>query len=480
MASSSLWRSAGPLVVGRTCSAIIGFALPVILARRLDASEYGTYKQVYLVSNLTLYSLQLGLAQSLFYFVPRAADEEERRTYLGQTQLLLAVIGMLTFVALWLAVPTIAARFSNPDLKAVGLPLAVLAGALVASAQFEIALTSRGKPAWSAVALVASDVTRISGMLAALLLGYGLSGLVWAAALSAVARWVACVLVVRGSFTLRRAALVRQLTYSLPFGLAVLLLNQQIQLHQVFVSTHATPALFALYSVGCMQIPIVSLLYSPVSETLQVQLAALERTGETNKAGEVFSGAVDRLALIFLPLCALLMVTARPGLHFLYQGRYDDSAGILRIAVLSVAVSSLPVDGVLKARARTGTLLALYAAKLAITWPLLGLGYRLGGLEGCIGAHVSVELLTKLTQISIISWDLRLPIPTLLGSRALLRSLGVALAAGVASWITVLMIPRALWACTTAGLVASAIVGLEILRQRGRAGAATLAIRRAA
>lgn len=480
MAKSSLWRNAGPLVAGRTCSAIIGFALPIILARKLDATEYGTYKQVYLISNLALYSLQLGLAQSLFYFVPRATSEEERRSYLGQTQLLLAGIGLLTFLGLWLAVPTIAVRFSNPDLHAVGLPLAVLAGALVAAAQFEVALTSRGKPAWSAMALVATDITRIAGMLGALLLGYGLYGLVWAAAASAVARWVACILVVRGRLTVQRTMLRRQLVYSLPFGAAILLLNQQMQLHQVFVSTHATPALFALYAVGCMQIPIVSLLYAPVSETLQVHLAALERTGETNKAGAVFSDAVERLALIFLPLCALLMVTARPGLHFLYQGRYDGAASILRIAVLSVAVSSLPVDGVLKARARTGALLALYAAKLAVTWPILTLGYRLGGLEGCIGGHVCVEVLTKMTQIGIIAWDLRLPIPTLLGSRALLRSLGVALVAGLASWVTVLMIPRALWACTAAGLVASAIVGLEIRRRRGRSGLAALDVQRAA
>src|SRR6185312_4647924 len=167
----------------------------------------------------------------------------------------------------------------------------------------------------------------------------------------------------------------KELAYSLPFGSAVLLLNQQLQLHQIFISTHATPALFALYAVGCMQIPIVSLLYTPVSETLQVHLAALERTGETHKAGSLFSDAVERLALIFLPLCAVLMVTARPGLHVLYHGRYDNAADVLKIAVLSVAVASLPVDGVLKARARTGVLLIFYAIKLAVTWPLLALGF---------------------------------------------------------------------------------------------------------
>ena len=72
---SSLWHNAGPLVAGRATSAVIGFLLPVIIARKLDAGQYGTYKQIFLVSNLILYSLQLGLAQSLFYFVPRASED---------------------------------------------------------------------------------------------------------------------------------------------------------------------------------------------------------------------------------------------------------------------------------------------------------------------------------------------------------------------------------------------------------------------
>ena len=77
MASSSLWRSAAPLVAGRAASALVGLALPAILATLLDAASYGTYKQLFLIANLTLYSLQMGIAQSLLYFVPRASTAEE-------------------------------------------------------------------------------------------------------------------------------------------------------------------------------------------------------------------------------------------------------------------------------------------------------------------------------------------------------------------------------------------------------------------
>jgi O-antigen/teichoic acid export membrane protein len=498
MAKSSLWHSAGPLVAGRAASAAIGFALPIILARQLDATAYGTYKQVFLIANLALYSLQLGLSQSLFYFVPRAGTEQERRQFIGQTQAMLFLIALVTFGGLILATPVIADRFSNPHLDDIAVPLALLAAALVASAPFEVALTSRGRPVSSALALVASDITRIVAMLLAVRLGHGIVGLTWAAAGAACLRWV-CSLFFGGGLahlSLSRSVVKQQLAYSLPFGVAALLLYQQQQLHQVFVSARATPALFALYSIGCMQIPIVSLLYAPVSETLQVRLAALERTGETHRSGEVFSEAVDKLALIFLPLCALLIATARPGLHVLYGGRYDDAASILRIAVLSVAVSSLPLDGVFKARARTGTLLWMYAIKLTVTWPLLAIGYTVFGLEGAITAHVCVELLTKTGQLAVISSDLKMPISQMLGGKDMLRSLRVAVLSGAAGGLVVALMSRLLvdmkiarlegehptgfgrlvsilmypelWGCLLAAAITAALVLLELRHRRER------------
>jgi O-antigen/teichoic acid export membrane protein len=490
MPARSPWRSAAPLVLGRAGSAVIGFLLPVVLARQLDATDYGTYKQVYLVANTALYALQLGFAQSLFYFVPRSRSEDERRAYIGQTQVMLALIGLVTFLGLFVASPAMARFFDNPQLADLALPLALLAGALIAAAPFEITLTARGKPGSSGIIMVCSDITRIVAMLLAIKLGYGIRGLTWAAALAAIARWLACVALAGGArhLRLRPAAVRQQMSYSLPFGVAACLLYVQQQLHLFYVSHQTAPSVFALYTVGCMQIPIVGLLYAPMAETLQVRLGVLERSGEAKQVGHAFAETVDRLALIFLPLCVLLIVTARPGLHVLFGGRYDDAAGIMRVAVLSVAVASLPVDGVLKARAKTRTLMWMYAVKLAVTWPLVAVGYRLHGLDGAIGAHVLVELLTKVAQMVLVGRDLHIPVGDLLGGRGIVRSLLVAAIAGVTGGAAVGVIPRTLasvqafklphtgpgrllfepdfWACAAAGILTALVVVAEMWMRR--------------
>ncbi len=468
MSSGSLWRSARPLVVGRAVSALVGIALPAVLARTLDRSAYGTYKQVYLVANLAMYSLQLGLAQSLFYFVPRAASEEERRGYIAQTQVALAALGLATFLGLLAFAPFIARRFSDPQFADLALPIALLTGALLASSPLEISLTSRGKPQWSAFALIASDLTRVALMLGAVLTGHGLAGLVWGAALAASARWVASLALSGGSLRARpRWRTVKvQLAYAVPFGLAVLLRQQQLQLHQVFVAARATPSLFALYAVGCMQIPIVSLLYAPVSETLQVRLAGLERSRDAGESARLFGEAVEKLALIFLPLAALLIATARPGIELLFGAKYLAAAPVMRIAVLGVAVQSLPVDSVLKARARTPTLLWTYAVKLAVTWPAIASGWALAGMAGVIAAHVALEAVTKVGQLAIVALDLNVKITRLFGGRAMLRTLGAAIAGGGLGLVVTSTLHAPFVACLVATPLTLCFSGLDYLLRR--------------
>ena len=59
------------LVVGRTIGFAASFIIPVLLVRTFNQAEFGTYKQLFLIYG-TLYGLaQLGMAESLYYFVPK-------------------------------------------------------------------------------------------------------------------------------------------------------------------------------------------------------------------------------------------------------------------------------------------------------------------------------------------------------------------------------------------------------------------------
>src|SRR5437588_8301741 len=89
---------AGPLMLGRGAATVLGFALPLVLTRLLPQAEFGTYKQMWLVVTTGFALLQLGLAQSLYYFVPRGNG----RAFLSQSSLSLALLGALCGAGLFL------------------------------------------------------------------------------------------------------------------------------------------------------------------------------------------------------------------------------------------------------------------------------------------------------------------------------------------------------------------------------------------
>ena len=71
-------RATRMLAAGRVPGLVVAFAIPLVLARVFDPTEFGTYKQLFLIY-ATLFGLaQLGMAESLYYFVPLSPAQAGR------------------------------------------------------------------------------------------------------------------------------------------------------------------------------------------------------------------------------------------------------------------------------------------------------------------------------------------------------------------------------------------------------------------
>ena len=84
------------LVGGRAIGLAASFAIGIVLARVFDPADFGTYKQFFLVF-ATLYGIaQLGMAESLYYFVPRNAGATGRYVCNAMVTLALAASRLVT------------------------------------------------------------------------------------------------------------------------------------------------------------------------------------------------------------------------------------------------------------------------------------------------------------------------------------------------------------------------------------------------
>jgi O-antigen/teichoic acid export membrane protein len=438
-ARASLLRQAGPLLLGRGGAAVLAFALPLVLTRLLSVEAYGTYKAAFLVATTSFFILQAGMAQCLYYFVPRPGAQ--RAALLTHSSAALIAIGALGALVLWLLRGALAAQFGNPDLARCGLPIALIAFTMVATAQLEVQLTAEGKVREAAVAILVSETVRIGLSLLPLRLGMGLEGLLWGNALHGLLRIVACawLLLRRGGPVWHGPLWREQLAYSLPFGAAVLLSIPQQTLHQWAVGARVAPAQFAVYMVGCFQVPIINLLYSPISDVLQVRLAAPQGL---EHAVALFHEASLRLAAVFLPLCAGLCAAGSLFIPALFTHRYDASVPIFRLALLTIPFASLPLDGTLRALGETRYLLHNSAAKLLVTAPAVLLGLYLFGPIGAISAHCAVEAMFRGAMLLRARRVLRCSAAELLPWRPLSR-LGLSALFACAPVLAIARLPRA-------------------------------------
>jgi O-antigen/teichoic acid export membrane protein len=206
----------------------------------------------------------------------------------------------------------------------------------------------------------------------------------------------------RGAPILQRTLFREQVKYALPFGAAMLLAMPQQQFHQYVVAVATNPAVFAIYAVGCFNLPIVDLLYSPTSELLMYRIGELERLGRpAREAADSFREASGKLAYAFLPIAAGLFAIAPSFLSLLYTERFAEAAPIFRIALIVVVLACVPVDGVLRAKAKTRTLLVSYVAKAAVTVPaVLGL-FQLLGPIGAMAGFAVTEAVHKLALLCL-------------------------------------------------------------------------------
>ena len=371
----SILRRAGPLMLARLGVAFFTFAIPMVLARVLLPESYGTFKQAWLLSNTLVLVLPLGLNQSLVYFVPR--EPTKKRLWESHALVLTTALGVVAAALLLGLGPLVASAFQNPELTRVMPYVAAFTAMRLAASCFDLALMAKGRIPASAAVRLASEGFYTLCLIASALWTHSVAGafagVVIATSAKAAACWIA---LAGGGLQFSRRDLGRQLAYTLPFGAAFALVIPQQQFHSYLVSTSVTAAAFAVYSVGCFQLPIIDMLYTPVSEVLQLGMAEHDVNGDNE---------------VFVPTMALLAIAAPTLISFLFTDRYLGAVPIFRVAILSIPMAALPLDGVMRARAQNQFMFRVSALKLALTVPLVCAGLKLWGPIGALGGWICAE-----------------------------------------------------------------------------------------
>jgi O-antigen/teichoic acid export membrane protein len=390
------------LVTGRSIGFAASFAIAIVLARLFDPAVFGTYKQFFLVF-ATLYGvLQLGMAESLYYFVPKRPEHTGR--YVSNAMATLAIAGGAGTVVLYFA-RTAIAGWINPELAAYIVPLGLFLTFTLTSTVLEIVMVSRRRHMAAAVTYAASDVVRTLLLIVPALAFVSLQAVVIGATVFAGLRLAATGVLLWREFgrdlRIDPSLWREQLAYALPFALAVGIEVVLINYHQYVVASVVDTATFAVYAVGCLQVPLYDLIVTSSVSVLMVRMADAPRG---RAALAIWHDAICRLAFLIFPLTALLLAGAHPLIVGLFTATYTASVPIFMVWALTMLPAVMAVDAVLRVYAQTRFLLVMNLVRFACVAGLIGASLSAFGLSGAVLVTLLAMTVTKALGAARVAW----------------------------------------------------------------------------
>ncbi len=369
----SVFRPAAVLMCGRMLAFAATFYIPVVLARVFGPAQFGTYKQLFLIQSTVFYVGQMGMATSLYYFLPRTPERAGR--YLANSLLVLGGAGLCGMGLLAGGAPQMAAWMKNGELSQYMVWMGLYLLLMMLAAPLEMLLIARHRHVFASASYALSDLARAAGLIAPALLFRNLDAVVKGAVVVAAARALVALFWFGREFpgTLRpdRELLKKQLGYALPFGVAVLIEVLQGNLPAYVVSYLTNPAAFAIFAVGCLQIPLVDFAASPTSDVMMVQMQEKIAQGRRAAVLGIWHDTTWKLALFFFPLAAMVMTVAPETIVLLFTRKYLASVPIFIAWTALIPLAAFQVDGVLRVFAQTRLILILNLVRLAIIAGLL-------------------------------------------------------------------------------------------------------------
>lgn len=403
---SSLSERAGFLIAANLIKYAVGFVMPMVLVRFLSQSDYGTYQQLNLIGTTAIGILVLGLPTSIYYFYNQFSDNRVP-ALIAQTSLMLVFSGGACIAILYLGAPPLAAKFGN-DAIAMLLPLYAFSVAFMIASEHSLSFMIAQNRYVTAVGFETGETFgRVTILLVPLLLGYGLNGLIIGMLIYAITRFLARSIYLfygsgiqfKGWSTVTFAR--DQLVYSFPLALASLSALLGGAFNRGIVATSFSPADYAIYSVGALEIPLDVIFQASVANVLRASLPQLVREGRKEEMGKILREAMRKLSIIVLPSFVFLLGHSHQFITLLFTSRYEESVVVFRIYLWLIPLHMLVLSLIPQVFGRTKW--NLYVMWIQ-TLVLVGASYALLKLVGFYGpalAGVGTAYLTAIIYFVI-------------------------------------------------------------------------------
>ena len=382
----------------------------MILARLLTQSDFGSFRQIVMVTYLFYIVFYLCIAESATYYLASLNDEEKKK-FLFQSLTLYIALSIIAFAALYFLRNVLANSFQNKELSRLFVVAALLPGAQMIRALTGTSLITIGKAKLNSMLGAIMSAINVIAVTVPLLMGASfwvtLQIYIYIRCFFTLVTVIPLIRLVGITFKFDWPLLKDQFGFSIPYWISYATYIFYTQIHKVLVSTFFSPADFALFSVASTELPVFSKLSSQIALVLIPVSIQHFKNGSYNAIVSLWEKSTGKIALVSMPIFVFLFLTARQFLTVMYGSDYGSAWLIFNIMLLLLPLRICDTNSLFKITGKTKYVIvssfAALVTGLASGWALI---YPLGLVGPAIGV-----LIGRVTQIIITMYYIKKDLP---------------------------------------------------------------------
>ncbi|HMQ03352.1 MAG TPA: oligosaccharide flippase family protein [Pyrinomonadaceae bacterium] len=384
---------------------VVNTLLPLLVVRYLSVENVGVYRQSFIVAADAVLVLPLGLSMSAYYFLNR--DPEKQPAAILNIVGFNFLMGAAAFLLLFFYPQVLGKVFQSPELERLAPVIGAVIWLWLLAGFLETVALAVQEARLAAGFIVLFNTLKATFMVGAVVVYGTVDSLLYAALAMFGAQTIVMIGFLHKRFPTFWTAIDppffrKQVTYALPFGLSVLLYVGQTDVHNYFVSHSFSAAEFAIYSVGCFQLPLIAMLYESVGAVMIPRMSQLQDENRNREILLLAAAATQKLAFFYFPFFAFFMIVADELITTLFTNQYAASANIFRINLFVLPLYCLVVDPITRAFIYAGRfLLKVRIVICVVLFTVFWLGIGRFGLIQMISIVVIAIFLEKLMAVWI-------------------------------------------------------------------------------
>jgi O-antigen/teichoic acid export membrane protein len=161
--------------------------------------------------------------------------------------------------------------------------------------------------------------------------------------------------------------------YGLPLHIATIIGTFQTQFYVILMGIFAATDAVGNYSLATTFTVLITFIANPITTTLFPAFSKLDARRDEEALRSVFKFSVKYASLLVLPLVAIIMALAEPGISILFGNKYVDAPLFLTLLALNygfTAFGGLSIGNLFSGQGKTALNLKLSILSAAIGFPL--------------------------------------------------------------------------------------------------------------